>query len=324
MVGLIASKHAVLYARWLQAGGQQGDVHAASAAGDGAVWLCEDAAQVAALPADVCQRVVWVLAEPALAVKLLDVLPHLQWLQSTWAGVERLLAHPRRDYQLTNIRGVFAPLMTEYVLCHLLAHERRLFELCAAQEQAVWLGEDCGQIAGKTMCIVGAGSIGAQMAQRLSGLGLHCIGIANQVRDIAGFSQVHTLRELAALVPECDYVVNLLPNTAATQNVFDKEVFAACKPSALFINVGRGQAVVDADLIAALDQQQLAYAVLDVFRQEPLPYAHPFWRHPKIRLTFHTAAPSFPAPIFSVFMENLKRWQQGLPLRYSVNFALGY
>jgi phosphoglycerate dehydrogenase-like enzyme len=121
-----------------------------------------------------------------------------------------------------------------------------------------------------------------------------------------------------------DYLVSSLPATSETRRVVDAGVLARLPAQALFINVGRGSAVDDAALIAALETGALAGAVLDVFEQEPLPPEHPFWRTPNLLITSHTSAPSFPAQIAGLFIENYRRYMAGLPVLYPVDFERGY
>ena len=289
-------------------------------------WLVTTQVNVV-LSASEAQRasVCWLLAEPALAVQVLDALPNLQWLQSTWAGVETLLAQGmRRDYVLTNVRGVFAPLMVEYLLAHMLAHEQNLAAHYAAFAQRQWHPHNGGLLRGKTVLLLGLGSIGADMVAMFHFLGMRVLGVANTPRAVAGVAEVTDLAGVPRLLAQADYVVNVLPNTPATQDVVNAAFLKHMQPSAVFINVGRGQAVVDADLAAALHAGTIAAAVLDVFRTEPLPEAHPFWDAPNLVSTSHTAAPSVPETVFEVFNDNLNRFEHGEELLHRVDFARGY
>lgn len=267
----------------------------------------------------------WLLAEPSLALTILDELPNLRWYQSTWAGVESLLAAPNtQNYTLTNIKGVFAPLMSEYVMAHCLAHERQLYAHHAAKLQQQWRNTPNGVIRGKTMLIMGVGSIGSAVAAAARFFGMHVLGVINSPRPMDGLDEVGGFADLQQLLPRADYLVNILPNTPATQNIVDAAFLAQMKSSAVFINVGRGQAVVEADLAAALHNGTIAGAVLDVYRTEPLPFDHEFWHTPNLTLTSHTAAPSYPADIFAVFIDNYQRFVRGEPLLYTVDFTRGY
>src|SRR3990167_6334225 len=245
-----------------------------AAAADLQLCVSSDPAELAAWAAS-CP--LW-LGPPDLLVGLLRQGFKPDWLQSTWAGINPLLAADLpRDYRLSRASGIFGPLMAEYLLTYVLAHERHLLAR-----------------------------------------------LASQARQQVPFAQVVGLSQLAEQAAHADYLVNLLPDTPATTNMFDARLLAQLKPSALFIKAGRGAAVVDADLIAALEAGQLAGPVLDVCREEPLPLDHPFWSTPRLLLTGHSAAPTLPAPMVQLFLRNLQAYRAGQPLQGEVTFSRGY
>lgn len=265
------------------------------------------------------------LGQPDLLAPLLRQGSRPQWLQSTWAGITPLLAKDLpTDYALTRAVGIFGQVMAEYVLCHLLAHERQLFAALASQVEQRWDNRLPRSLAGRKVLIVGTGDIGLSVAQFLAPFGIELLGIASSPRNLPPFRQVVGLDELPSLVGEVDYLINLLPDTPSTRDIYDTALFAACKPSALFINAGRGVAVVDQALVSALEQGQLAGAVIDVCREEPLPAGHPFWDTPRLLLTGHSSAPTDPHLLVKLFVDNLRRWQAGHALRGQVDFVRGY
>lgn len=265
------------------------------------------------------------LGQPDLLAPLLREGRSPQWLQSTWAGITPLLASDMpTDYVLTRAVGIFGQVMAEYVLGHLLAHERQLSTHLNAQHEQRWDRSAPQSLAGRTVLIVGTGDIGLSVAQFLAPFGIRLLGIATQSRRLSPFAQVSGLATLPALAREADYLINLLPDTPATRDIYDAALFAACKPNAVFINAGRGVAVVDEALVSALQQGQLAGAVIDVCRVEPLPAGHPFWTAPRLLLTGHTAAPTDPRLLVQVFVHNLARWKAAEPLRGQVDFQRGY
>ncbi|MDX1297905.1 MAG: D-2-hydroxyacid dehydrogenase [Pseudomonas sp.] len=267
---------------------------------------------------------IW-LGRPDLLVPLLRQGLQPQWLQSTWAGVTPLLAAGLpSNYPLTRAVGIFGQVMAEYVLCHVLAHERQLLTRLAAQVEQRWDNRQPHSLNGRKALIVGTGDIGLSVAQFLAPFGIELLGIASSPRHLPPFSLVAGLDDLPRLVGEADYVINLLPDTLATHDVYDGALFSCCKPSALFINAGRGVAVVDADLVAALQQGQLAGAVIDVCREEPLPAGHLFWDAPRLLLTGHSSAPTDPRLLVQLFVDNLARWRAGDALRGHVDFSRGY
>ncbi|MDZ5601484.1 D-2-hydroxyacid dehydrogenase [Pseudomonas sp. RP23018S] len=270
------------------------------------------------------QASVW-LGEPDLLADLLRHGLKPAWLQSTWAGVTPLLAPDLpRDYLLTRAVGIFGQVMAEYVLTYLLNHERQVLSRLIHQTQRRWDGRPGQSLAGREVLIVGCGEIGQQVAQYLVGFGLRVRGIASQARDQAPFIEVAALSAVAQWVTQADYVINLLPDTPATHDLYDAALLARFKPGALFINAGRGVAVVDADLVQALECGHLAGAVIDVCREEPLPTQHPFWHAPGLILTGHSSAPTSPVAMVELFLHNLQGYQAGQGLRGVVNFQRGY
>lgn len=280
-----------------------------------------DPVELAALAAD-CP--IW-LGQPDLLVHLLRRGCKPVWAQSTWAGITPLLAAGLpRDYRLTRAVGIFGQVMAEYVLTYLLAHEREVLARLTSQALRQWNGRLPHSLAGRRALIVGCGDIGQSVARFLAPFGLELYGIARRPRPLEPFREVAGLEALGRLVGEADYVINLLPDTPETQDIYDAALFARFRPSALFINAGRGSAVVDADLVAALKDGHLAGAVIDVCRQEPLPPRHPFWTAYGLLLTGHSAAPTQPPLMARLFLDNLARYQAGEALRGEVDFARGY
>ncbi|WP_347904617.1 D-2-hydroxyacid dehydrogenase [Pseudomonas purpurea] len=291
------------------------------AAPDLQVMTSGDSAELASLAAD-CP--VW-LGQPDLLATLLRQGHQPQWLQSTWAGITPLLAEGlTRNYRLTRAVGIFGQVMAEYVLTYLLGHEREVLARLVSQVERKWDNRLGQSLAGRKVLIVGAGDIGQSVAQFLLPFGVHLYGIASEAREQAPFIEVAPLSELGRLVGEVDYVVNLLPNTPVTHDLYNAALFKQFKSTGLFINVGRGVAVVDADLVQALKDGHLAGAVIDVCRQEPLPQRHPFWTAWGLLLTGHSSAPTSPSMMVQLFVENLRAYQAGGALRGEVDFNRGY
>jgi len=266
--------------------------------------------------------------DPDLLLPLIAQLPKLRWIQSSWAGVapliECLKLVPHLDLELTNVRGIFGPLMAEYVFAYLLAHERQLLAHQQAQQQQRWRAQRCGTLQGKSLGLLGLGSIGAHLANAARLFGMQVLGCSRTL-PAAGLVDSHYLPEqLAEMAAEVDYLVCTLPSTTQTRNLIGAPVLAAMRSSALLMNAGRGDLIDDSALVDALVHGQIAAAVLDVFRQEPLPQNHPFWTTPNLIITSHTAAPSFPTNIAPIFIDNLRRFQRGDALMYRVDIQRGY
>ncbi|GGJ90290.1 D-2-hydroxyacid dehydrogenase [Pseudomonas matsuisoli] len=272
--------------------------------------------------AAVCE--IW-LGAPDLLVEPLRRGLRPRWLQSTWAGITPLLAEGLpRDYLLSRAVGVFGQVISEYALTYMLANERQLLARLDSQRAGHWDTTLPGTLAGKCVLIVGTGDIGSAIAQLLRGFGCELLGISRQLHTGSVFDRTGTLEALPTFAARADYVINLLPDTSRTRDVYNAAFFQEMKPSALFINVGRGGAVVENDLVAALEQGHLAGAVLDVFRQEPLPHDHPFWSAPNLVITGHVAGPTLVPLMSGLFKDNVRRLQTGEDLRGQVDFNRGY
>jgi len=266
-----------------------------------------------------------VFGEPALIRNILSDLPGLRWVQSIWAGVEPLLdPSQRRDYTLTNARGVFGGLMSEYVFGYLLLHERRILQLIQSQQENLWDKSITGTLRGKTIGLLGVGSIGAHLALTARHFGMVVRGYTRSSESCSAVDVYYHGTGLTDFATDLDYLVNVLPNTSATRHIVDAQLLKCLPAHAVFINVGRGSAVDEPALIDALTSGRLAGAVLDVFEQEPLPSGHPFWHTPNLLLTFHTSAPSFPADLSRLFIENYQRFINDQPLLHRVDFERGY
>jgi phosphoglycerate dehydrogenase-like enzyme len=266
-----------------------------------------------------------VFGDPNLIRDVLAHLPALKWVQATWAGVEQLLDPAlRRDYMLTNARGVFGGLMSEFVFGYLLLHERKMLQRLEAQRQHRWDAAVTGTLRGKTIGLLGVGSIGAALAATAKFFGMRVWGYTRESEASPDIDRYFHGAALGEFVAELDYLVSVLPNTRATRKIIGAELLATLPKQALLINVGRGSAVDEAALIAALEAETIAGAVLDVFDQEPLPAEHPFWETKHLLITSHSSAPSFPEEIMRVFVENYGLYVAGEPLQYQVDFEKGY
>jgi phosphoglycerate dehydrogenase-like enzyme len=263
--------------------------------------------------------------EPSLLAPVLPKLTALRWLQATWAGVEPLLDPKlRRDYTLTNARGVFGGLMSEYVFAYLLAHERLLLQKHASQQARQWDKTPPGSLRGKLIGIVGVGSIGAALAKTAKHFGMRVHGYTRASESCADVDRYFHGDQRLAFARDLDCLVTVAPNTSGTRQLVDAALLAALPPRAVFVNPGRGSIVDEAALAAALREKRIAGAVLDVFQTEPLPADHELWRAPNVLITSHTAALSHPADIAPVFIENYRRFVRGEPLLYEVDFDQGY
>lgn len=270
-------------------------------------------------PAQVQFAVVW--RQPAGSVASL---PQLRALQSFGAGVDNILA----DASLPNLplaRIVDPDLtasMIRYVDTMLGYYRLRLEQFSAQQAQAVWKPKSVRSIS--TVTVLGLGELGLAVAQHLAAQGIQVNGWSRSAKHIEGIHCFSGEAGLEQALSHADVVVVLLPLTPETENLLDARRLGYCKPTAVLINVARGALIDDQALLQQLNEDRLAAACLDVFRQEPLPSDHPFWQHPRIQITPHISAVTNAATAVSQIAENYRRVMQGLPLLHQVDRQRGY
>jgi len=257
----------------------------------------------------------------------------LEWIQWSAAGVERCVQQPlvrERGLLITNMQRVAGPSMAEHVLAMMLALSRHLGDFWRAQQQGHWAKDNAPELEdleGRTLLVVGLGGIGTEVARRGHALGMRVIATRASGHSGPDFvSYVGTPDELLKLTKEADFVVNCAPLTAATTGIFNREFFAAMKPTAYFLSVGRGRSTVTADLIAALGSGKLAGAGLDVTDPEPLPADSPLWRLPNVIITPHISGVSTGTDeqYAALLTENLRRYIAGDPMLAVVDVERGY
>ncbi|MDF2155875.1 D-2-hydroxyacid dehydrogenase [Vibrio sp. CAU 1672] len=267
-----------------------------------------------------------VLADPPLLSSRLDEFTQLEWVQSTFAGVNALMAPSlRQDYSLTNVRGIFGPLIAEYVIGYCISHFRHFGQYHQQQQNRQWQPHLYTSLQSKTMVILGTGSIGSCLAKAAQALGIRTIGVNRTGIPTPGgeFAQTFHINELANALHQADIVVNTLPSTPETCRILNSEALSHLSQALLF-NVGRGDVLDNASLLLALKNHWVEHAFLDVFEQEPLPEQHPFWTLPQITVTPHIAALSFPQLVVDIFAENYLRWRDGFSLHNQIDFDKGY
>jgi len=259
-------------------------------------------------------------APPDLAA-IIPRCPQLRWVQSTWAGIDAIAHFASDTLQITPLKGVFGPAMSEYVMGWLLAIERNVINRASHK---YWAPSPEPRITGKRLGIMGTGGIGTAIALAAKAFGLEIFGLNSDGRSVHGFTTCYRSADRLAFSEGLDYLVSVLPQTSQTDNLIDHEVLMRLNPRAIVINVGRGNAVVEADLIASLNGGHLRAAVLDVFREEPLPKEDPLWSTPGVYITSHTAGPTPDEAISEVFKRNLDLYEAGKPLTDAVHADRGY
>jgi len=253
----------------------------------------------------------------------------LRWVHSCSAGVERLLFPElvESDVVLTNSRGVYDVPMAEYAVALMLAAAKGLPETLARQREHDWRFRYTETLAGKRLVVVGPGSIGRTVAANAGAFGMSTSAIGRSARGADDhFDEVAGPDGLLDVLSEADYVVITVPLTNETRGMIDARAIAAMKPTARLINLARG-AVVDQDaLVDALREGRIAGAGLDVFAEEPLDPQNPLWDMPNVIVSPHISGDTDTSErdVVDLFLDNLRRWLAGEPLRNVVDKRLGF
>lgn len=251
----------------------------------------------------------------------------VRWVHVAAAGVDRPLFPKLVESSavLTNAAGVFDRPMAEWVLMCILAYVKEFFDNMEYQRERRWVNREVGVLEGQKALIIGAGGVGRDIAHMLGKVGMDVEGVARSRRDgDPDFGTIHPIGDLAGLLPTADYVISALPLTAATRGLLGAEEFALMKPTARFVNVGRGASVDEEAMIAALEEGRIAGAALDVFVTEPLPPDSPLWDLPNVYVSPHMSGSGFEERLAVQFLDNLRRWKTGRPLLNVVDKRLGF
>ncbi|MBN1814180.1 MAG: D-2-hydroxyacid dehydrogenase [Anaerolineae bacterium] len=266
-----------------------------------------------------------------------DLLPqarNLRWFQQWAAGADWLLRHPEvvdLDFVLTNASGVHPIPITEHIFALLLAFARMIDQSVRYQTLGEWMPDErkknVFELADKTMVLIGVGAIGERTAQVATAFGMRALGVRrNPQVGVPGVEAMVGPDDLLEILPEADFVVVTAPLTAETRGMIGERELRAMKPTAYLVNIGRGGIVDEGALIRALEEGWIAGAGLDVFEEEPLPEGSPLWRMENVIVTAHYAGfnPHYDERAMAIFLDNLRRYRAGEPLRNVVDKKLGY
>lgn len=290
-----------------------------------ALILAEDAQQAdAAIPtADA--------AFGTLPAALLAKAQRLRWLQAPQAAPPAGYYYPElttHALTVTNFREIYNDHISAHILSFVLAFARGLHVFIPQQLRREWKKppEDSGVVPlpGATALIVGLGGIGAETARLLAAFGVQVLAVdARRTDKPDHVAELHPADALDTLLPRADFVILTVPHTPATEGFFNRARFRAMKPTAFFINIGRGMTTRLDDLVAALDAHEIAGAALDVYEQEPLPADHPLWGMANVLLTPHMAGygPHLNERRFQIILDNCRAFAEGRPLRNVVDKA---
>jgi phosphoglycerate dehydrogenase-like enzyme len=252
-----------------------------------------------------------------------------RWVHTPSAGVDRLLPElaSSPDTVITNARGVFDQPIAEYVAGLTLAMAKDFRGSWELQHQRRWRHRETKRVGGTRAVVVGSGPIGRAIGRTLMALGVSVdlVGRTERTGD-PEFGRVHGNDALDGLLGGADWVVCVAPLTEESRGLFDGAAFARMKPDAHFINVGRGQHVVEDDLVEALNEQRIAGAALDVFAQEPLAQDSALWDVPGLVISPHMSGDTigWRDDLAEQFLDNFDRWEAGEPLLNVVDKDLGY
>jgi len=275
--------------------------------------------------------------------------PHLRWIQFHWAGLDHALDEPilhRDGMSITSVSGASAPQMAEHAVMMMLALGHHLPDVFAHQKRAEWPSGrwelfNPFELRGSTVGIIGYGSIGRQIARMVQTFGATVLATKRDIRhpEDTGYTldglgdpggdlvnRLYPPQALCSLLRECDYVIITLPRTNATRGYLGAKELAAFKPGAFLIDISRGDIVDHNALIPLLREHKIAGAALDVFPAEPLPADNPLWKLPNVILTPHIAgfSPHYDERAAELFVQNLHRYIDELPLYNHLDLALGY
>lgn len=214
--------------------------------------------------------------------------------------------------------------MADYVCHYLLRHVREFDHYEAAQSASQWKQREARARADFPVGVMGIGVLGARVAQAVRPFGFPVLGWSRSPRNVAGLRCFHGADQLKEFLNATRVLICLLPLTAQTQGILNFEVLSSLRPGAYLINVARGALLVEEDLIRAIDQGHLAGATLDVFRTEPLPASHPFWKHPAIRVTPHVSAQTLPSESIAQIVGKIMALERGETVAGLVDLGRGY
>ena len=271
-------------------------------------------------------------AEALLAFKFpLDALERarrLRWIQLTSAGAEQLLPARGRlaHVVVTNTRGIHVELMADYALGTMVLLNMHIPRFLADQQRRVWEQRLSVPLAGKTLGVIGAGAIGAEIVRRAAVFGMHVLAVKRTTGLVPGAAEVVEPDGLHGVLARSDFVVLVVPQTAETRGMIGEAALRAMKPTAYLINIARGSVVDEPALAHALRKQWIAGAALDVFEEEPLAPDSPLWSLPNAVITPHVAGEpaDYARRVAEVFVDNVTRLRGARALRNIVDFDRGY
>lgn len=268
-----------------------------------------------------------------------DMIKHcesMKWMQCSYAGVDGILTGaelPPQPFVMTNAAGAFGITISEYILCTLLMMMRHMPQFIENQKKSLWFRDpnlDTRSIYKSTITILGTGDLGGNIAKRAKAMGAFIRGVRKNIAKGKPeyFDEIYSAEDIDSAISGADVVILCLPSTKDTVQILDAKRISLMADNSYVVNVGRGNAVNAADLIAALESEKLAGAVLDVTDPEPLPESDPLWKAKNLLLTPHVSGNMSLNHtvdiIWDIFYDNLKKYCLGEPLTHIVDMKAGY
>lgn len=260
---------------------------------------------------------------------IIEICSSLKWLFILSAGVEMLpfALLEKKGITVTNVRGIHAPQIAEQTMGMMIIFSRRLNQFMRNQGKKIWdKGIDMDELTGKTVCIIGAGSIGMEIARKAKAFDMRVIGLKKDSRALKYFDEVWDASMLHKALNQSDYNVLITPLTDETYHLIGQNEFEAMKRSSVFINMSRGDTVDEEAMVNALLSRRIAGAGLDVFHEEPLSADSPLWNMDNVVITSHIAgkSPHYMKRSIDIFEQSLIYYRQGMPLPNIINLLRKY
>jgi glyoxylate/hydroxypyruvate reductase A len=269
-------------------------------------------------------QVDYIVYAPTSALQDFAPFTRAKLVQNLWAGVERMVGNPTLTMPLCRmVDPAMTESMTEWVTGQVLRHHLGL-DRFINNPNHLWDPDPAPFARERPVAILGFGELGQSAARALTFLNFPVTGWSRTPKQTPGLTCLRGADGLAQVLATAQIVVLLLPKTPDTENILNARTLALLPRGAVIINPGRGHLIDDDALMAALDAGQIGHATLDVFRTEPLPAGHPYWRHPNVTVTPHIAAETNPVTASRVVAENIRRGEAGLPFLHRVDRGRGY
>lgn len=246
----------------------------------------------------------------------LEQLPNVKWIQSMSSGTEQLPYEiiAKKNICVTSAKGVHAIPISEYVMATMLYFAKKIEKFQSLKKSTTWdISIEMFELYEKNLGVLGTGHIGQEIANKARHFGMNVLGMNRTGYEVEGFQKVYSLNQITDMLPHCDYICSVLPSNVDTRDLINRKTINLMKDGVIFINVGRGDLVVEEDIVDALQTRKISGAALDVFRDEPLESAHPLWFMDNVIITPHASAQTnmFINRFLGIFLHNYFHFRSG-------------